>query len=129
MMNTTQMEKAKGTELHLSTEARVSRRPRYEVVETAEAFEIQVSVPGVNREGIDISVEGECLNITGSLVRGIPEAWRPLRRELPLGDYRLNLRLNVPVVEDRIKAHVENGVLELSLPKADEVKPRKIRVH
>ena len=58
----------------------------------------------------------------------MPEGWRPLRRELTTGDFRLSLRLNVPVNEAKIKASVENGVLDLSLPKADEVKPRKIKI-
>ena len=52
----------------------------------------------------------------------------PLRRELPSGDFRLNLRLNVAVDEAKIKATVVDGILDLTLPKADEVKPRKIKV-
>jgi HSP20 family protein len=104
------------------------QRPLYDVSENEEAFNVRVSLPGVNREGVDISLEDDTLTITGTRVSNVPEAWRPLRREIRQGDYRLSLRLNVPVNEANIKAQVENGVLDLSLPKADEVKPRKIQI-
>ena len=126
-MNTTEIEKTQGAELR-TEKAQQWRRPRYEVNENADAFEIKVSVPGVNREGVDISVDGECLNVTGKPLLHVPESWRPLRRELPQGDYRLKLRLNVPVNEEKIRAQVEDGILQLKLPKADAVKPRKIQV-
>jgi len=108
--------------------ARTWRRPHYDVNESDDAFSLLVNLPGVNREGIDISIEDEKLSITGSRAVQADETWRPLRRELPIGDFRLDLRLNVAVNEAKIKAKVENGVLELTLPKADEVKPRKIKV-
>jgi HSP20 family protein len=108
--------------------ARKWRRPAYDVSENPDAFNVRVNLPGVNREGIDISIEDETLSITGTRASAVPEGWRPLRREVPEGDYRLNLRLNVPVNDEKIKARVEDGVLDLTLPKADEVKPRKIKV-
>lgn len=108
--------------------ARKWRRPRYDVSESEDAFNVQVTLPGVNRAGVDISVEQDLLSIVGTRSAQAPEAWRPLRRELPVGDYRLNLRLNVAINEAKIEACVEDGILNLTLPKADEVKPRKIKV-
>lgn len=104
------------------------QRPLYDVSENTDAFSVRVSLPGVARDGVDISLEEDTLTIVGTRTAGVPEGWRPLRRELATGDYRLSLRLNVPVNEAKIKAQVENGVLDLSLPKADEVKPRKIKI-
>lgn len=104
------------------------RRPRYDVLESDDAFEVKVSMPGVTRDGVEISVDGESLSITGTRTHEAPQGWRPLRRELPEGDYRLNLRLNVAIKEPKIRAHVENGLLDLMLPKADEIKPRKIHI-
>ncbi len=105
------------------------QRPRYDVRENDDAFSIRVSLPGVDRDKIDISIEEDTLTVTGQRDDVIPEGWRPLRREIAGGDFRLGLRLNVPVNESKIKAHVENGVLDLALPKADEVKPRKIKIN
>ncbi len=108
--------------------SRAWRRPAYDVSEDAEGFHIRVSVPGVARSGVDISIEDEVLNIVATRSDALPEGWRALNRELPVGDYRLNLRLNVPINDAAVKARVEDGVLNLTLPKADEVKPRKIKV-
>lgn len=111
-----------------AVQTRKWQRPLYDVSEDQDAFTVRVSLPGVNRDGVEISLDDETLNVVGTHTGDVPEGWRPLRRELAEGDYRLSLRLNVPVNESKIKAHVENGVLDLSLPKADEVKPRKIKI-
>jgi hypothetical protein len=84
--------------------------------------------PWLHQPAVDLSVDGENFSITGTRRTEAPEGWRPLRRDLPEGDYRLNLRLNVPIEENQIHAQVENGVLDLILLKAGEVKPRKIKV-
>jgi HSP20 family protein len=108
--------------------ARTWQRPHYDIVENEDAFNVQVRLPGVNRDGVDISLEEDTLTVVATRTDTIPESWRPLRRELQRGDYRLSLRLNVAVNDAEIKAQVADGVLDLSLPKADEVKPRKIKI-
>jgi HSP20 family protein len=105
------------------------RRPRYDVLESDDAFDVKVSLPGVQRGGVNVSVDGDNLSITGTRTHSAIEGWRPLRRELPEGNYRLNLRLNVGVKEANIRAHVEDGILDLTLPKADVCKARKIKVN
>jgi HSP20 family protein len=122
------------TELETTDTSKVSasskrwQRPSYDVRESDDAFSIRVSLPGVEREQVDISIEKDTLTVTGRRDRAIPEGWHPLRREIADGDFRLGLRLNVPVNESKIKACVENGLLDLTLPKAEEVKPRKIKI-
>jgi HSP20 family protein len=125
-MSTTELDTTTTPETHARTH--VWRRPRYDVLESNDAFEVKVSMPGVTRDGVEISVDGESLSITGTRTHEAPKGWRPLRREMAEGDYRLNLRLNVAIKEAKIRAHVENGVLDLMLPKADEIKPRKIHI-
>ncbi len=109
-------------------QSRSWRRPRYDVLESEDAFDVRVSIPGVERDGVDVSINGDNLSIVATRSEQQKNSWRPLRRELPRGDFRLNLRLNVPIKENEIKAQVENGILNLQLPKADELKPRKIKV-
>ena len=109
------------TQPEQTTQPHTWRRPRYDVLESDDAFDVRVCLPGVKREGLDISVDGDNLSVTGTLAHAAMEGWRPLRRELPDGDYRLNLRLNVDVKESKIRAHVEDGILDLTLPKADAI--------
>ena len=109
-------------------QSRSWRRPRYDVLESEDAFDVRVSIPGVERDGVDVSINGDNLSIVATRSEQQENSWRQLRRELPRGDFRLNLRLNVPIKENEIKAQVENGILNLQLPKADELKPRKIKV-
>lgn len=125
-MSSTELETLKSGEA--AAKQRTWRRPAYDVNESPDAFNVRVLLPGVKRDNVDISIEDETLSIVGTRLTAAPESWQPLRRESPVGDYRLNLRLNVPVNEDKVKARVEDGVLDLTLPKADEVKPRKIQV-
>ncbi len=107
----------------------VWRRPRYDVLENDDAFEVKVSLPGVKRDGVSVSVEGDTLSITAIRTHIPADGWRPLRRELPEGDYRLNLRLNVAIRAGNIRARIDSGILELTLPKADECKARKIKIN
>lgn len=124
-MSTTELDTIKTKQEPTS---QVWRRPHYDVLENKDAFDVRVSLPGVNRSGVDITVDGDNLNITATRSEEDADNWRPLRQELPKGDFRLSLRLNVLIKEDKIKAHVENGILNLQLPKADELKPRKIKI-
>lgn len=129
MMNSTELQTSNTSPATPANgKVRTWRRPAYDVSENTNDFNVRVSLPGVGRDGVDISIEDETLRITGTRTVLAPGDWRPLRRELPEGDYRLELRLNVPVNETKIKAKVEDGVLDLTLPKAEEVKPRKIKV-
>lgn len=105
------------------------RRPHYNVSEKDDAFDVSVSLPGVERKDVEVSVNGEYLNITAVRSEAETENWRPLRRELPKGDFGLNLRLNVPINGDKIEAVIANGILRLSLPKTDAVKTRKIEIN
>ena len=125
-MSTTELETVKKEQ---TSKPQVWRRPHYDVFESEDAFDVRVNLPGVDRNGVDISINGDDLNIVAIRSEEEYSNWRPLRQELPTGDFRLNLRLNVPIKENKIKAQVENGILNLQLPKADELKPRKIKIN
>lgn len=125
-MSTTELKTVQNEQV--DAKARYWRRPIYTVAENADAFELQVRVPGVNRSGVDISVDGDVLTLEATRHQKSEEGWKALRRELPQGDYRLSLRLNVPINEEAIKAQVADGILLLTLPKAEELKPRKIKI-
>lgn len=104
------------------------RRPRYDVMENQDAFVVRIHLPGVKKKDLQLSLEEGELYLNAPTANAIPEGWKPLRKETSSAEYRLALSLNVDVDETKIDAQMENGVLHLSLPKAEEVKPRKIEV-
>jgi len=111
-----------------AAQSRNWRRPVYDVVEQDDSFVVYVQVPGVKREGIDISVEDQELHVTASRSDSLPADWKALRRETRPSDYYLRLRLNVEVDADSISAKAEDGILALNLPKSEVAKPRKIAI-
>ena len=115
-------------ELNPTSDRRRLRKPLYEVEGSNDGYHINVFMPGVGKDGVSIALHGRNLEIQGAR-KGRPEAsWRPMLTELNWDDYRLNLELNIRVNEAAISAQVTDGVLRLTLPKAEEAKPRRIEV-
>lgn len=103
-------------------------RPYYTTEEHDDAYEVKVFMPGVNKNGLSIALDSDELTITGKRGDAVPSGWRVLSRESQGGDYELRLALNVEIDGEHIGAKTENGVLTLSLPKAETVKPRRIAI-
>lgn len=103
--------------------------PAYEVKESPDAFGLEVFMPGVGKDAIEISLDQGELVVTGSRSWKSPDGWTEIFRESSLFDYRLRLDLNDAVNVDKINAELEQGVLRLTLPKAEALKPRRIDVN
>jgi HSP20 family protein len=104
------------------------RKPLYNVIGNADAYEVKVELPGVSKDTVKIDLDENVLSIRGERQSALPEGWKALHQELsPLG-YQLRLRLNTPVDEDKLTANLENGVLTLKLPVKEAAKPRRIEV-
>ncbi len=100
-----------------------------DVVETKDDFQIKASVPGFKPEDIDVSVTGETLTIKGELkAEEKHEEGNYIRKERRFGSFQRTLTLPTSVAPDKAKAEFENGVLTLTLPKAEQAKPRAIKV-
>ena len=94
-----------------------------------ESFVVKVDLPGVSPESIDIDVEDRTLTIRAERVDGGGAAniqW--LSHERPTGTFARQLTLGYGVALDRIEATYTDGVLTLTIPVAEEAKPRKISV-
>ena|SRR5438067_8584024 len=101
--------------------------PAASVTENGDSYLLQVEMPGVNKEGLDISVENNELTITGR--RSLPAVEGTLiHRESRSENFRRAFELDPSVNTAKIGAKIEQGVLTLTLPKAEQVKPRKITV-
>lgn len=104
-------------------------RPLFEVKETPEAFGVTVRLPGVGKDGLDLTAEEGQLRIVGRRAWKQPEGWTALYRETADVPYELVLSYDYGVDADKIAAEIRDGVLRVSLPKHEAVKPRKIAVN
>jgi len=102
--------------------------PRYDIAETADAFIITALVPGVDRSDLETHVDGESLTVFARRTWTPPTEWTAVYRETPLADYRFVLELDNRVNRDAVRAELNQGVLTLTLPKAESVKPRRIEI-
>jgi len=103
-------------------------KPYYEVKETDEAWGLAVYLPGVAKDGLEITAEESQLRIVGRRAWQQPEGWTALYRESTDAPFELVLAHDNAIDPEKIHAELTDGVLRASLPKAEAVKPRKIAV-
>lgn len=101
--------------------------PEVNIFETKDEYILEAEMPGVARDGVEITLEGSVLTLVGRRSDETPTA-DALYRESRGADYRRVFELDPAIDTEKINARVEQGVLTLTLPKAERVKPRKIAV-
>lgn len=100
-----------------------------DMYETDDAVVVKSAIPGVKPEDIDISITGDVLTIKGETkVEEELKEENYVRRECRYGAFSRSVSIPVDVVTDKAEAEFVDGVLKLTLPKAEEVKPKTIRV-
>ncbi len=100
-----------------------------DMIETKDSIVVKAAVPGVKPDEIEVSVTGDTLTIKGETkAEEKIEEGSYLRKERRFGAFQRTLTLPTNVVSDKAKAEFENGVLTLTLPKAEEVKPKAIKI-
>jgi HSP20 family protein len=101
--------------------------PASSVIEDGEGYLLQVEMPGVNKEGLEISTEGNELTITGR--RSLPTIEGTLlHHESRRENFRRTFEIDPSIDVNKINARIEEGLLTVALPKAEHVKPRRITV-
>ena len=103
-------------------------KPAYELKETAEAYAVTVFLPGVTKDGLEITAEDGQIRIVGRRAWQRPEAWTALYRETANAAYELVLTHDNAIDADKITAELRDGVLRVSLAKSEAARPRKIAV-
>jgi HSP20 family protein len=103
--------------------------PPVDVHETADEIVVTASLPGMKADDVEITMTGQSLTLSGEF-RTDDEVKRDqyLYRERRFGSFRRNIQLPVRVQGDKADATFTDGVLTLRIPKAEEVKPRQIRI-
>ena len=99
-----------------------------DVLSTDDALIVTANVPGLSPDDVDITIEGDTLTIRGELKQAVEQPGNGVMQELYHGPFRRILTLNVPIQPDKSEAAFKDGVLTLTLPKADKIRPKVIKV-
>ena len=103
--------------------------PALNISEDAQALYVRAEIPGVKGADLDISVEGDTLTISGERTTcpaDIKLSYH--RREIECGRFSRAITLPARVDHNKVGAQYQNGILTITLPKAEEAKPRKIEI-
>ena len=101
--------------------------PPASVTEVADGYMLEIEMPGVKKDGLEISVENNELTIIGR--RSLPAVEGTLiHRESRPENFRRAFEIDPSIDADKISAKIDQGLVTLTLPKAEHVKPRKITV-
>lgn len=102
--------------------------PNVDISENNERIRLVAEMPGVDQKSVDVSVENDVLTIEGRSHVDAPEGYELVGREYGVGKYRRDFTLSDAVDVGGVKARVRNGVLEVTLPKREEVRTRKVEI-
>ena len=109
------------------TKAGVYYVPSADIFETADALTLVADLPGVDKGGLEVDVEDRQLTITGH-VKAPEDRHKARYTEYGIGGYTRRFTLGDTIDQAKISARLEDGVLTLTLPKAERLKPRKIEI-
>ena len=101
--------------------------PQVNIAETKDSLILEAEMPGVSKEGLEVLLEGNELTIVGRRQTGVPGA-EPVYRESSPRDFRREFVLDPSIDTSKLGATIDQGVLKVTLPKTEKVKPRKIQV-
>jgi len=103
--------------------------PAVDIFEQGDDLVIRAEVPGIERDAIEVKLADNTLTLSGERVRGTEaDDTRAYRRERVYGSFVRSFSLPKTVDATRIAATYKNGVLEITIPKVEEAKPRKINI-
>lgn len=100
--------------------------PPVDITEQKDEYLLEADMPGVGKEGLEVVLEGNELTIVGHRQR--PTEGEVLVEESRKHDFRRTFVLDPVIDSSQIRAQIEHGTVTVHLPKADQVKPRRIKV-
>jgi HSP20 family protein len=102
--------------------------PPVDVFENENAITLLADLPGVAREGLNVRVDGDSLTLEAAAATQGPENMELVYGEAQIPTYRRQFTLSRELDASRIEAQLRDGVLRLTIPKAEEARPRRIEV-
>jgi HSP20 family protein len=102
--------------------------PATDIFETEQALTVVLEMPGVGKDGVDVSVEDTILRIEGRIDYSRYEGLQPVYTEYNVGHYVRSFQISNQIDQAKIRADMKGGVMTLVLPKVEKAKPRRIAV-
>lgn len=102
--------------------------PRTDIYEAGDDIILALDMPGINENAFEITLEKDILNVKGYVEVEDPNDYTLTLSEYETGDYERSFRVSDAIAKDKIEAVYKDGVLRLTLPKAEQAKARKIAV-
>jgi HSP20 family protein len=102
--------------------------PRTDIYEAGDDIILALDMPGINENAFEITLEKDILNVKGYVEVEDPDDYTLTLSEYETGDYERSFRVSDAIAKDKIEAVYKDGVLRLTLPKAEQAKARKIAV-
>ena len=102
--------------------------PRTDIYEAEDEIILAMDMPGINENAIEITLEKNILNVKGYAQIDDPDEYSLTLAEYEPGDYERGFKVSDSIAKDKIEAVYTDGVLRLTLPKAEQAKARKIAV-
>ncbi len=103
--------------------------PNTDIYETEDALTVVMEMPGVEKDNIDVQVKDDILHIEGRVDLSKYTEMQPVYTEYNVGHYSRRFNLSSKIDQGRISAAVKDGVLTLTLPKAEAAKPRSVQIN
>ena len=116
------------TDLQNTREENRFQSPAVDIYEREDDLIVVCDLPGVAKEGVSVDVDNNTLTIKGSTIEREEDISKEIHREYILEDYYRQFKLSEQVDQAKISAELKNGVLTITLPKAEKAKPRKIDI-
>nr|CAA6829870.1 MAG: Heat-shock protein [uncultured Thiotrichaceae bacterium] len=104
-------------------------RPLVSIVESDEGFTLTAEMPGVPKEDVEVNVENDTLTLSGQIKMVTPDGMEATYTEVQEARYKRAFTLSRELDVTKIQAAQADGVLTLTIPKAEHAQPRKIEVN
>jgi len=102
--------------------------PRTNFYDNGNQLELKAEVPGMSKEDLTIQIQGNYLEVSGTRKSDAPEGYKVHRTERETASFTRSFTLPSEVNVDKIDASLQNGILSLTLPKAEAAKPKQVSI-
>ena len=102
--------------------------PPVDILESADAIRVVADLPGVDQKSVEVTIEEGVLTLEGDAQVDVPDGYRLVDQEYGVGRFRRQFAVSDSVDADHVQARTRNGTLEITMPKAEQVRTRKIEI-